>query len=157
MFRIDSEKDFFNAFRPRDRDVVAVPEGAKFPMVVLDYLAWAEPAGVRTFLLLTPPGHKKPVGVAFRRDQSRGGEPGARMCEWCHTHASADEIGLLTTDAGSRKRVGTTLCLDLSCGPKLEEAADRQGKNARHAAKALLGRMEQFLREALKVTPESRE
>lgn len=155
MFRVATEKEFLDAFRPRDRKHVELPPDAKFPMIVLDYLAWSDPSGTRVFLFFMPPG-EPPTGIAFRRDQSGGDHRGPRMCEWCHAHASMDQIGLLTTDVNSRKRVGVNLCLDLKCGERIEEAADRAGKSRRVEAKKLLERMAQFTREALGITAENR-
>ena len=155
MFRIATEKDFLEAFRPKDRPVVELPKGLKFPLIVRDYLGWRDPSGTRVFLVFTAPGEKVPTGVAFRRDHHSTGEP-THMCEWCHNLGSSDQVGLLTTDVTSKKRVGVSLCLDLGCGPRLEDAADRGGKNSRAATKALLERMAKFTREALSVTEANR-
>ncbi|MBX5481366.1 MAG: FBP domain-containing protein [Myxococcaceae bacterium] len=155
MFRIASEKELFDAFRPRDRAVVEVPKGFTFPLVVRDYLGWRDASGSRVFLLFTAPGEKVPTGVAFRRDHASTGEP-AHLCEWCHTIGTSDVVGLLTTDVNSKKRVGISLCLDLGCGARLEDAADRAGRNGRAAVRALLGRMAKFTRGALGVTEANR-
>lgn len=155
MFRLSSEKELLEAFRPKDRAVVEVPKGLTFPLVVRDYLGWRDPSGARAFLLFTAPGEKIPTGVAFRRDHTSSGEP-THMCEWCHQLGASDTIGLLTTDVTSKKRVGVSLCLDLGCGPRLEDAADRSGRNGREAQKALLARMAKFTREALGVTAHNR-
>lgn len=155
MFQLKTENDLLSAFRTRDRKYVEVPEGVKFPLFVQDYLAWVDPAGVRTFLVFSAPGDAVPTGVAFRRDQS-GEAAHSGMCEWCHSHASADEIGLLTTDVSTHKRVGLILCRDLSCGRRIEDAADRSGKNPREQAKVMLGRMRRFAEEALGITQHNR-
>ena len=44
MFRVATEKDFLDAFRPRDRKHVELPPELKFPMIIQDYLAWVDPA-----------------------------------------------------------------------------------------------------------------
>lgn len=157
MFRVATEEEFLKAFRPRDRKHVEVPPGTKFPLIVLDYLSWSDPAGARVFVVFAPPGERRPTGIAFRKDQSKGGVNSSRMCEWCHSQGSSDEIALLTTWVNSKKRVGTTLCLDLGCGHRVEEAADRSGKNRQQELKKLLARMEQFSREALGITEAMRE
>ena len=157
MFRVATEKDFLDAFRPRDRKHVELPPELKFPMIIQDYLAWVDPAGARVFLLFTAPGHPHPTGIAFRRDQSRGGVSTGRMCEWCHSQGSSDQIGLLSADVNSRKRVGITLCLDLACGARIEDAADRSGRNSRVLARAMVERMARFTEEALGITASSRE
>lgn len=157
MFRIDTDKDFLQAFRPRDRKHVEIPPELKFPLVVLDCLTWTDGPNGRSFVVFNAPGDKQPTGVAFRRDQSGGGANGARLCEWCHTYGAPDTVGLLTTDLNSKKRVGISLCLDLACAKRVEEVADRSGRNARVMMKTVLERMARFTREALKITPECRD
>ena len=150
MFRIDSESAFIEAFRPKDRGALELPEGIRFPLFVRDYLAWSDPSGVRAYLLFSVP-KGAPTGIVFRRDQ-QGGEPGiARMCEWCHATGPADRIGLLTADRNARKRVGISLCLDLSCKQTLEDAANRAGRSALDASKELLERIGRFAEEALQI------
>jgi FBP C-terminal treble-clef zinc-finger len=151
MFRIETEKDLLQAFRPRDRKTLELPEGIKFPLFVRDYLAWSEPAGTRVFLMLPSPGDsRQPVGIAFRRD-SPGGGPGSCMCDWCHSYGAADEIGLLTTDVSSKRRVGINLCIDLRCKEKLESAADLSGRHPRELLQPLMERMVRFASEALRI------
>ena len=150
MFRIDSEQSFIAAFRPKDRAALELPDGVRFPLFVRNYLAWTDPAGVRAYLLVSV-GKGAPTGIVFRRDQ-QGGEPGvSRMCEWCHATGPADRIGLLTADRNARKRVGISLCLDLSCKDKLEDAANRGGRSALDATKQLLERIGRFAEEALQI------
>ena len=150
MFLLQTEKDLLHAFRPRDREKVELPEGIKFPLFVRDYLSWTESAGTRVFLMLAAPGSRRPMGIAFRRD-SPGGGSASHMCEWCHSHGSANEIGLLTTDVNSKRRVGVALCLDLRCKEKLETVADLSGRDPRELTQALMGRMLRFTREALRI------
>ena len=150
MFRIETEKDLLLAFRPRDREAVELPKGLTFPLFVRDYLAWVEPAGTRVFLLSPSPEGKRPMGIAFRRDASAGVSP-SHMCDWCHTYGSANEIGLLTTDVNSKRRVGVNLCLDLRCKDKLEAAADLAGRHPREFIAPLMERMARFAREALRI------
>lgn len=150
MFLIQTEKDLLQAFRPRDREKVELPEGIKFPLFVRDYLSWVDPAGVRVFLMFPLPGSKRPVGIAFRRD-SPGGGAVSHMCDWCHSYGSSNEIGLLTTDSSSKRRVGVNLCLDLRCKEKLEAAADLAGRDPREPIQALMERMVTFAREALRI------
>ena len=148
MFRIETEKDLLQAFRPRDRDKVELPKGLSFPLFVRDYLSWTEPAGTRVFLLCHSPEGKLPMGLAFRRDQSGGSLP-SQMCDWCHSYGSSNEIGLLTTDVNSKRRVGVNLCLDLRCKEKMESVADRSGRHFRDMLPPVLERMRRFAREAL--------
>ncbi len=155
MFQLKTEDDLFSAFRTRDRRHVTLPEDVKFPLFVRDYLAWVEPTGVRAFLLFSAPGDVHPTGIAFRRDQSGDRSP-TGMCEWCHSHGAPDMISLLTTDVTEHRRVGLSLCRDLGCGGRLEEVADRAGKNAREEARTLLSRMRRFAEEALGITQTNR-
>jgi FBP C-terminal treble-clef zinc-finger len=150
MFLIKTEKEFLQAFRPRDREKVEFPEGIKFPLFVRDYFTWVEPAGTRVFLVMPAPGGKRPMGIAFRRDQQGSATP-SHMCDWCHSYGSSNEIGLLTTDVNSKRRVGVNLCLDLRCKEKLEAAADLSGRNPRDYTDALMERMTHFAREALRI------
>jgi hypothetical protein len=156
MFRVDSEKQFLDAFRYRDRKHVELPPGIKFPLYVRDYYAWSDPQGVRAFLVFAPSGGRQFIGIAFRRDQSAGDRPSC-MCDWCHTFGARDQVGLLTTDSSARKRVGVNLCLDLACAARIEDAADRSGRNPRTQMKALLERMDRFARDALGILPTSRD
>jgi hypothetical protein len=71
------------------------------------------------------------------------------MCDWCHAYGSSDEIGLLTAEASSKRRVGVHLCLDLRCGEKLETAANLAGRNPRVLAGRLVERMVRFAQEGL--------
>jgi hypothetical protein len=149
MFRINTETELLNAFRPRDRKHVELPPGLRVPLFVRDYRAWSDPTGIRTFLVLTEPRSGRPMGIAFRRDQQGGASLVSHMCDWCHTTGPSNEIGLLTADANSRRRVGVNLCLDLRCGEKLEMAANLAGRNPRELTRRLMERMVRFAHEGL--------
>ena len=151
MFLIETEKDLLHAFRPRDRDKVELPKGLKFPLFVRDYFAWVDPAGARVFLVAPSPEGKRPMGLAFRREPQTSGTP-SHMCDWCHTYGSAMEIGLLSTDVNSKRRVGVNLCLDLRCKEKLESAADQSGRHFRGQLPPRMERMNRFAREARGLT-----
>jgi hypothetical protein len=151
MFLIETEKDLLQAFRPRDRDKVELPKGLQFPLFVRDYFAWTEPAGTRVFLVCPSPEGKRPMGLAFRREPQNSGTP-SQLCDWCHSYGSSMEIGLLSTDVNSKRRVGVNLCLDLRCKDKLESAADLSGRHFRDLLPPLLARMNRFAREALGIT-----
>lgn len=149
MFRIESEKALLSAFRSRDRKYVELPKGTRLPLFVRDYLAWVDPYGVRVFLVFTPPGSKRLTGIAFRRDQQGDKTVPLGMCEWCRSAGSGDQIGLLTTDVDSKRRVGVNLCLDLRCNEKLESATNRAGGSVVEETQKLLERMTRFASEAL--------
>jgi hypothetical protein len=151
MFRIESEKDLLRAFRAKERKFVELPKDLKLPLFVRDYLAWGDPYGVRVFLLFTGPGSKHPTGIAFRRDQQGDPTQAPQLCEWCRSSYGAD-IGLLTTDVNSKRRVGLSLCLDLRCGERLESQSDLSGRSAQADKTRLLERMDRFARNALGIT-----
>jgi hypothetical protein len=149
MFRIETEKELLNAFRSRDRKFVELPRGTKFPLFIRDYLAWVDPYGVRVFLVFTAPGSKKPTGIAFRRDQQGDKTVAPHVCDWCRTHGTSDQVGLLTTDVDSKRRVGINLCLDLRCNERLESVANLAGRNLVDETKRLIERMARFASEAV--------
>ncbi|MFP2932445.1 FBP domain-containing protein [Pyxidicoccus sp. 3LG] len=148
MFRFETDRTLIESFRPRDRRVIEMPEGITFPLFVRDYLAWTETSGARVYLIFSAPGSRKPIGIIFRREPP-GGEPATRMCDWCHTSGGSHEVGLLTTDVDNKRRVGVTLCVDLRCREKLEDAADRAGRHPLEAVELLNARMFRFAHEAL--------
>jgi hypothetical protein len=147
MFLIQSESDLRNAFRPRERDQVAVPPELRFPLLVRGCRSWVDPAGFRTFLVLEEPQSKRPLGIVFQRDH--GGAPVSAMCDWCHSPGSSMDIGLLTTEVSSKRRVGVNVCLDLRCAEKVEEAANLAGKSALDLHDQLVARMVRFAHEGL--------
>jgi hypothetical protein len=149
MFRIETEKELLGAFRSRDRKHVELPKGTKLPLFVRDYLAWVDPYGVRVFLVFTAPGSKRPTGIAFRRDQGGDKNLAPHMCEWCRAHGTSDQIGLLTTDVDSKRRVGVNLCLDLRCNERLETTANLAGRSVMDETKKLIERMAHFAQEGL--------
>ncbi|RKH03633.1 FBP domain-containing protein [Corallococcus carmarthensis] len=156
MFRIESEKELLRAFRSRDRKYVELPKGTRLPLFVRDYLAWVDPYGVRVFLVFVAPGGKTPTGIAFRRDQQGDPTLAPKMCDWCMTPTGA-EVGLLTTDVDSKRRVGVIVCLDLRCGERLEALADRSGRSVLDDKARLIERMARFAHEALGLEPGAEE
>ena len=114
MIRIQSEQEMLEMFRPIDREQVRVPGDMQFPLAVTDYLAWPEPGGVRTFLVFEDQRTLEGRGVVFRKSQPPA-ESVANMCEWCHSVAGSQSIGILTAAANKKTRVGINLCRDLSC------------------------------------------
>jgi hypothetical protein len=149
MFRIETEKEFLNAFRSRDRKYVELPKGTRLPLFVRDYLAGVDPYGVRVFLVFTAPGSKRLTGIAFRRDQQGDKMLTTRVCEWCRSPGASDQIGLLTTDVDSKRRVGVNLCLDLRCNERMEAAANMSGRSVLDDHRQLIEHMSRFASEAL--------
>jgi hypothetical protein len=148
VFRFETDRALIESFRSRDRRVIEMPAGITFPYFVRDYLAWTETSGARVYLIFSAPSSRKTIGIIFRRDSVGGGHT-ANMCEWCHSYGSSSEVGMLTTDADNKRRVGVHLCVDLRCKEKLEDAADRSGKHPRAALEQLRERMFRFAHEAL--------
>ncbi len=146
MFQIGTEAELIHAFRPRDQHALALPAQLPFPLVVRGYFAWVEPTGVRTFVVFQDPTSKRPLGIAFRRDQDQTGGS-SQLCDWCHS--VGEDIGLLTTDRNSKKRIGVVLCRDLSCAKKLDDAADLSGTSSVVPKRQQLERMQRFAREGL--------
>jgi len=149
MFRIETEKELLSAFRSRDRKFVELPKGTHLPLFVRDYLAWVDPYGVRVFLVFTAPGSKRPTGIAFRRDQQGDKTLAPRVCDWCRAPGGGDQIGLLTTDVDSKRRVGVNLCLDLRCNERLESTTHMSGRSVLEDTRQLIERMSRFASEAL--------
>jgi len=146
MFQLTTEEMLVQSFRPRDRKGMELPPGVKFPVFVRDYLAWREPSGAGVRLVFSLPGGA-PTGIFFRR--SGGDRSPAQMCEWCHSTGGSDQIGLITAAVNARRIAGVTACLDLSCQEKIEDAANRAGRSALDAKRALLERIGRFAHEAL--------
>jgi hypothetical protein len=149
MFRIETEKELLNAFRSRDRKHVELPKGTRLPLFVRDYFAWVDPYGVRTFVVFTAPGSKRPTGLVFRRDQQGDKTLALGVCEWCRAPGSSDQIGLLTTDVDSKRRVGVNVCLDLRCKEKVEAAMNMEGRSPVEPTQQVIERMARFASEAL--------
>lgn len=149
MFRLESDQALVQAFRPRDRRLIEMPADVRFPHFVRDYLVWTETSGARVYLVFGEPGTRRPLGVIFRREVQPSQEPGANMCDWCHTFGSNLEVGLLTVDVTNRRRAGMYLCRDLRCKDKVEDAADRSGRHPLEAFQRLNARIFQFAQEVL--------
>jgi hypothetical protein len=149
VFRIESDQALVQAFRPRDRRLIEMPAEVRFPHFVRDYLVWTETSGARVYLVFGAPGTRKPVGVIFRREVQPSQEPGANMCDWCHTFGSNLEVGLLTVDVTNRRRAGMYLCRDLRCKEKVEDGADRAGRHPLEAFQRLNARIFHFAQEVL--------
>jgi hypothetical protein len=121
MFQIDNESDLKSFFREVDQPEVILSDDLKFPVRARDYLRWLEPSGNRVYLIFKVPTFKAPLGIVFRRDQALGPAVAA-MCEWCHAVRSGNEIGVLTATSSKKKRIGLSLCRDLSCADKIRSA-----------------------------------
>lgn len=151
MFRIASEAELLDSFRPLDRDEVELSKDLSFPMLVKDYLTWSDPGGHRVFLVFSEPGQRNALGIVFRRSSSGSVPP--QMCEWCHSVRGGDGVMLMTATASSQKRVGLHLCRDLGCKVRVEEAPGSndfaESLTSHQRTQRILQRMSQFARRAI--------
>lgn len=152
MIRIPTEKDLHEAFRTIDRDHVRVPTDLLFPLALQDYLAWVEPSGHRTFLVVADPASGKPLGVVFKKTPQPPGAP-ANMCDWCHSVRAGDSIGLMTVSVDKGHSIGLTLCRDLSCRDKVSKSPGvndvRESLSNQEKVMRIVSRMASFARKNL--------
>jgi hypothetical protein len=141
MFLIQNEAELRGFFRELDQPEVILSEELKFPLKVRDYLHWLEPSQCRVYLVFKDPSFKAPLGLVFRRDQTMGPSVAA-MCEWCHAVRSGNEIGILTATCDSKKRIGVSLCRDLSCAEKIRSTP---GTNDFAASSSVQVRMQKVI------------
>lgn len=127
-FSIETVEDLIHAFRSPDQKKLILPPGIEFPVRVRSYLAWKESSGVYTYLVFKKPNWDLPRGIAFKR-VSQGDAVTGRLCGWCHSYGSADEIGFLSVAMNSTVSASYIICQDLRCIEKIEETAARGGKN----------------------------
>lgn len=147
MFLLKSEDELTQAFQYRPTERIDLPKDVRFPLVVREYLAWTDPGGLRVYLVFAEPEARKPIGVVFDRESSSG--PTAAICEWCHSHGSTSQIGLLTVAASSKRRVGVHLCLDLSCRDKIEANLSLSPRAAQDRVRRVVEAMARFSRRTL--------
>ena len=150
MFMLESEEALTASFRPKDRKLLELPPELKLPMFVRDYLAWTHPAGGHVYLVFAVPGGV-PTGIVFDGKGGGAGPTVPAMCDWCHCSSMGTGVALLTAQVNAKKRAGVYACRDLSCRQKLEEDANRSGRNVLPAIEKLLARMGRFASEALKI------
>jgi hypothetical protein len=118
MFLIKTDKELMECFRKQEQAEVFIPTDLGFPKISKDYLTWMEPSGARAYLVFQDESFKAPFGIVFRRDQTSGPAVAA-MCDWCHSVRSGNEVGTLTVTTSTKRRVGLSLCRDLSCADKI--------------------------------------
>lgn len=149
MFKLDTEQALLESFRPKDRKVVDLGTAVKVPVFVRDYLAWTHPSGGRVFLVFQTAGGV-PTGIVF---DSNGGSGTSvpNMCDWCHHAGMGTQVGMLTATVNAKKKAGVNVCVDLSCGKKIEDECARQGISERPALDRLVSRMGRFAEEVLAI------
>ena len=128
VFSIASEEELVQAFRLRDQKKLILPEGLKFPLNVASYFAWKEPSGVYTYLVIKLPNWDMPRGGAFKRTASTG-EPVGGLCSWCNQYGTSEDINMLSVTMSANVSTSYYLCHDISCIEKIEDMADRAGKD----------------------------
>jgi hypothetical protein len=148
MFKLDTPQALLATFRPRDRALVELAPEVRFPAIVRHSLAWTHPAGGRVFLVFAAPGGA-PTGIAF--DTNGAGPAVPHLCDWCHAPATGTSVGLLSARVNSKKTVGVHVCSDLGCMGRLEDEANRSGRNVKPALEALVAKMGRFASEALQI------
>lgn len=152
-FSIYSEQEFVNSFRPADQKKLLLPPGLKFPMVVRSYFTWKESSGVYTYIIFKKPNWDLPRGMVFKRAH-HGAEAQGRLCSWCNSYGSSEEIGMMSVSANSNVSAAYILCRDLRCIEKIEEAANLSGKNPEHLVHQLYHRIGTFFENLSHYKPE---
>jgi hypothetical protein len=152
MFIIRSDKELLESFRAQDQAEVFIPNDLAFPKISKDYLTWMEPSGARAYLVFQDESFKAPFGIVFRRDQTAGPTVAA-MCDWCHSVRSGNEVGVLTVATSDRRRVGLSLCRDLSCADKIRSEPSASDfpvqASVQERIRKLLGKMARLARREL--------
>lgn len=152
MIRIQSEKQFIDAFREIDRPEVQIPPEITFPFLLRDYMAWTESSGHRTYLLFNDEDSKNVLGVVFKRTQEPADAP-VKMCEWCHSVRGGGRVGMLSVKIDQNRLIGLHLCRDLSCREKIEDLPGAhdlmEEKDRTLRGRLLMDRMKKFLRTKL--------
>jgi hypothetical protein len=137
-FKIDSEVDLVNTFGEREQRRVILPD-TTYPIRARYYYAWKESSGVYTYLVFRKPEWKTPRGLLFKR--SRGRADNSRMCDWCLSVGTSDQVGMLGLDLNTRQSIGIILCTDLGCINRLQDAAILGGKDFDKLAQQLLDKI----------------
>lgn len=150
-FDISSEAELLGLFRVRDRERVILRNTVELPMRVQYYFTWADSSGAYRYLLFKKPGWENPMGLVFRVGSSSADAGVGGICDWCHTYGSSNQIGLLTTAVDSKKTVGMMLCLDLSCGDKIENGPSQSSKSPESRLLQVCERMGRFFEDTIRL------
>lgn len=97
-------------------------------MRIRSYFTWRESSGTYTYLVFKLPNWDLPRGIVFKR-RSALTDGGGRICGWCHSYGSSDEINMMSVAINGSTSSGYILCEDLRCIEKIEEAAALSGKS----------------------------
>lgn len=146
-FDVASEDELLGFFRKRDESKVVFRNSLELPMRVQYYFTWNDPSGAYRYLIFKKPGWESPRGLVFRAGGSGGDSGTGGICDWCHTYGSSNQIGLLTTAVSSKRTIGMMLCLDLSCGDKIENNPSTTNKDPETRILQVCERMGRFFDE----------
>jgi hypothetical protein len=149
-FDVSSEDELLECFRPRDRERIIFRNNFDLPMRVQYYFTWSDPSGAYRYLLFKQPGWEKPKGLVFRSGGSSGDAGVGGICDWCHSYGSSNQIGLVTTSVSAKRTIGMMLCLDLSCGDKIENGPSQSSKSTEARILEVCERMGRFYDETLR-------
>ncbi len=149
-FEIESETELTSFFRLRDRARVIVRRDLDLPMRVQYYFTWGDPSGAYRYLLLKKPGWENPMGLVFRNRGSSSEAASGSICDWCHAYGSSNQIGLLTAMVSAKRTVGMMLCLDLSCGDKIENNPSSSNKDPETRILQVCEKMGRFFDETIR-------
>jgi hypothetical protein len=150
QFEISSADELAGCFRERDRSRVILRNDFELPMRVQYYFTWSDPSGAYRYLLFKKPGWETPLGLVFRSGSSHVDGATGGICDWCHAYGSSNQIGLLTTAVNSKRTVGMMLCLDLSCGDKIENGLSQSSKAPEVRILEVCERMGRFFDETIR-------
>ncbi|QDK39850.1 FBP domain-containing protein [Bdellovibrio sp. NC01] len=143
FYTIHSEKELIETFRPRDQKKLVLPERMEYPLNIRSYFTWKESSGVYTYLIFKGKNWDMPRGVAFKRTASTG-EPVGGLCSWCNSYGTSEDIGLLSVAMSANVSTSYFICHDISCIEKIEDMADRGGKDPEKYITDLYTRMEKL-------------
>lgn len=118
MIRILNEENLLEAFREIDRDQVQPPLEMAYPFGLIDYYAWSEPSGHRTYLIYNDSDNRL-LGAVFKRVSEPADAP-IKMCSFCHSVRGGGRVAMLSVAASNNRSIGLHLCRDLSCKEKVQ-------------------------------------
>lgn len=152
IFDVSSLSELLSFFRERDRSRVIVRHDLELSMRVQYYFTWSDPSGAYRYLLFKKPGWEVPMGLVFRSGGTHAEAATGGICDWCHTYGSSNQIGLLTTAVNAKRTVGMMLCLDLSCGDKIENGPSQSSKDPEARILEVCERMGRFFDETIRLS-----
>ncbi|MBC7419251.1 MAG: FBP domain-containing protein [Bdellovibrio sp.] len=154
LFSIESEKELIQSFRPIDQKKLLFPAELQFPLRISSYFTWKESSGVYTYLVFKKPNWDLPRGIVLKRAYQGVDAPTGRLCCWCNSYGSSEDIGMLSVAASATVSAGYILCKDLRCIEKIEEASTLAGKHPEDSIHKLYHRIGVFFELISQYQPE---